>query len=300
MTATVLLAVRNLRLGRGDLRGAGRLAGLILILNFVVWFVAGHHSLSFIGEILQVISVFGLAGYHATLLVLFYLGMEPALRRRWPWRITAWNRVLDGRFRDPLVGRDLLIGAAVGVAVGVVMQLGRFAFEWLGLPPPPPQTGAGPGWGYDPGPPTLLYYVLVNMFFGPFIAIYLMMLAFLWFLILRREWLSWAAFGLFAVLMFFMVYKGPTLAANALTLLWAAPIVGLIVFVMRRFGLLAFAAYVVCGALLSLSPLTTDVSAWYFGRGLAAALAVAALAAYGFWTATVGQRWFTEGFFGEE
>ena len=87
---------------------------------------------------------------------------------------------------------------------------------------------------------------------------------------------------------------------RALTVLWAAPITGLIVFVMRRFGLLAFTAFVLCGDLLALSPLTTDFSAWYFGRGLAAAAAVAALAAYGFWTATVGQRWFKEGFFGDE
>jgi hypothetical protein len=147
--------------------------------------------------------------------------------------------------------------------------------------------------------PTPLYDVLFNGFLGLFISIYLMLLAFLWFLILRWEWLSWAAFGTVAVLLYFASYQAPTPAANALTLFWALPAVGLIVFVMRRFGLLAFAAYVVSGDLLSLSPLTTDVSAWYFGRGLAAALAVAALAAYGFWTATVGQRWFTEGFFGD-
>jgi serine/threonine-protein kinase len=231
--------------------------------------------------------------------VLIYLGMEPALRRRWPWRITAWNRLLAGRLRDPLVGRDLLIGAACGVAAVLVAQLGRFAFGWLGLPPLPPQTGCGPGWAGDPGPPTPLYYVLYNMFIGLFVPIYMMMLAFLCLLVFRWEWLSWAAFGLFLLLLHVAVYWGPTPAADALTVLWLAPAVGLVVFVMRRFGLLAFAALVLCGDLLSLSPLTRDVSAWYFGRGLAAALAVAALAAYGFWTATVGQRWFTEGFFGD-
>src|SRR5262249_57534888 len=106
--------------GRG-----GRLGGLVLGLEFVGGLVAGHHSLSFVGEVLQVISVFGLAGYHGTILVLIYLGMEPALRRRWPWRITAWNRALAGRLRDPLVGRGLLVGGAGGAAAVPLARLGR-------------------------------------------------------------------------------------------------------------------------------------------------------------------------------
>jgi hypothetical protein len=37
--------------------------------------------------------------------------LEPYLRRRWPERIISWNRLLAGEFRDPLVGRDILIGS---------------------------------------------------------------------------------------------------------------------------------------------------------------------------------------------
>jgi serine/threonine-protein kinase len=299
MTLTVLLAVRNLRLGRCDLRGALRMALFILAACYAGWLVAGHHSLSVGAEFSQMIAVFGTVGYLAVTLVLIYLAMEPALRSRWPWRITAWNRLLAGRFRDPLVGRDLLTGAACAVALTVVVQLGQFAFEWSGLPPLPPQTGCGPNWVLDPGPPTPLYYLLYNMFIAVYIPIYLMMVAFACFLLLRREWLAWVAFGAICVGMYFPAYRGPTAAANALTLVWASLFAAAIVFVLRRFGLLAFASFVWCGDLLALSPLTTDVSAWYFARGLAAALAVAALALYGFWTATVGQRLFKESFFGE-
>src|SRR5687768_18051298 len=38
-----------------------------------------------------------------------YLAGEPFVRRRWPWQVISWNRLLAGRWRDPLVGRDVLI-----------------------------------------------------------------------------------------------------------------------------------------------------------------------------------------------
>jgi serine/threonine-protein kinase len=53
----------------------------------------------------------------AALLWLIYIALEPTLRRRWPHRIVSWNRLLTGNFRDPLVGKDLLIGALAGIAI---------------------------------------------------------------------------------------------------------------------------------------------------------------------------------------
>jgi hypothetical protein len=48
------------------------------------------------------------------------------------------------------------------------------------------------------------------------------------------------------------------------------------------------------------TPLTADVSAWYFGWGLVGAAVVLGLGVYGFVTAVGGQRLFREGFFGDE
>ena len=45
---------------------------------------------------------------------LAYLGLEPFVRRRWPGRLVGWARLLAGRWQDPRVGRDVLIGAATG------------------------------------------------------------------------------------------------------------------------------------------------------------------------------------------
>src|SRR6185503_15303319 len=54
---------------------------------------------------------------------LIYLGVEPFLRRRWPHRLIAWARLLEGRFSDPLVGREILLGSLAGAAI----VLARFA-----------------------------------------------------------------------------------------------------------------------------------------------------------------------------
>ena len=48
---------------------------------------------------------------------IFYLAIEPYVRRFWPETLVAWSRVLEGRFRDPMVGRHILIGALAGMGV---------------------------------------------------------------------------------------------------------------------------------------------------------------------------------------
>jgi hypothetical protein len=76
-------------------------------------------------------------------------------------------------------------------------------------------------------------------------------------------------------------------------------ILGLWVFLMKQFGLWAFAAALVAQVLLSVAPLTWDAAAWYFQEGLLGAGVVVALAVYGFVTACGGQQLRQE-FLGEE
>src|SRR5207245_5320331 len=64
-----------------------------------------------------------LAGMIAFLL---YLAVEPYFRRRWPKLLIGWTRLLSGRFRDPMVGRDVLIGTVVGTACAIVSKAPYF------------------------------------------------------------------------------------------------------------------------------------------------------------------------------
>jgi hypothetical protein len=298
LAGVFVLAVRNLRRGRGDVRAAVRLGLTMLVITAVAWLLGGHHTFS--GETSQLAGILGVGGWYALLYSLSYLALEPYVRRHWPWRITAWNRLLNGRLRDPMVGRDLLIGLAFGAAALLVVRAAWLSAVWAGLPPPPPVTGAGPGGLRVPGPPTPLYVVLSWLSVPINVSLRYLLLAFVLFLVLRREWLAWGAVWAFFLALYMAPLLGPSLPGNALALFWYGLRVGLSAFVLARFGLLAFAGSVFCSELLSLVPLTADLSAWYAYQGIIMALVIVGLAGYAFFTATRGQRLFRGGFFGDE
>jgi serine/threonine-protein kinase len=298
LAGVLVLAVRNLRRGRGDVRAAVRLGLAILAITAVAWLLGGHHTFS--GESSQLAGILGVGGWSALLYGLSYLALEPYVRRHWPWRITAWNRLLDGRFRDPMVGRDLLIGLAAGAAALLIPRAAWLSAVWAGVPPPPPVTGAGPGGLQVPGPPTPLYLVLSWLSVSITASMRYLLLAYVLSLVLRREWLAWGAVWLFFAALFVASLLGPSLAGNALIVFWYGLRVGLSVFVLARFGLLAFAGSLFASELLSLAPLTVDLSAWYASQGILLALVVLGLAAYAFFIATRGRRLFRVGFFGDE
>jgi len=113
---SVFLAVRNLRAGRGDRRGAIRLASAIFALEALVW-ACRAHWVADIG-MLEVFATNAAGWVSAAVLIWFlYIGLEPEVRARWPKAIVAWSRVLAGRWRDPLVAADVLWGALVGMAL---------------------------------------------------------------------------------------------------------------------------------------------------------------------------------------
>jgi hypothetical protein len=48
---------------------------------------------------------------------LSYMALEPYVRRRWPSLLISWARLSSGKFGDPLVGRDFLVGTFAGAIV---------------------------------------------------------------------------------------------------------------------------------------------------------------------------------------
>ena len=49
-----------------------------------------------------------------------YVALEPYVRKLWPDALLGWSRLLAGHIRDPRVGRDLLIGIAFGILLGLI------------------------------------------------------------------------------------------------------------------------------------------------------------------------------------
>jgi hypothetical protein len=109
-----LLAVRNLRLGRGDMRGALKGAAVTFVLSLLSLLFAAKHSGTF-AEVILLIWAVGGSLWFAGGFWLLYLAVEPFVRRRWPDLIITWSRFIAGRWNDPLIGRDILIAGLIGV-----------------------------------------------------------------------------------------------------------------------------------------------------------------------------------------
>ena len=289
MIGAVLLARRNLRMGRGDKRGAARLAYFSSVLLAVAWVFGEHHVATF-WELYLLIKFVSWALFVAGLLWLLYIALEPWVRRRWPKVLVGWSRMLAGNFRDPLVGRDLLVGCAVGSMTGLVGSLRNPLASWLGFPQSQPRVIP---LDVFLGARAIIKTVAEGLNFEILIAFGLLFLFFLFRMLLRRDW---AAAALFVLIM----TVPPTLQSNAGSgsgslLLTAATIAigfGITLFVLLRFGLLALAAMIVFANLRMSFPITTQLSAWYSGIGLTGLVLLFILAGYGFYTSLGGQPLF--------
>jgi serine/threonine-protein kinase len=272
-----VLARRNLKSGRGDRRGAWRLAGFIAAGGFAASLLRGSHDVSLrtVGIQQENLAQALLMG---AVVFLLYLAIEPEVRRRWPRRIVGWTRLLDGKFRDPLVGRDLLVGAAGGAAFlsagALSLLLGRLV------------AGAPPGYLVPPYEAALLGApgVVANAAWAMTAGIVVAFAFFVFFLaaarVLRREWLGGAAYLLVMSGGLAIVSTGPwEIIGNSIQ-------IALTLLLMVRFGLLAWTAACVGAHLFFTYPATGDLSAWYAGEFLAVIGCLLAMAVYGAWVAT--------------
>jgi len=135
------LAKRNIRLGRGDRRGAFRLALTLFGLGMGALLVAAHHVVDVTMEILLLARGAGIVMLVAGLIWLFYLALEPYVRRLRPWTLISWARLLGGGWRDAVVGRDSLIGMVWGALVAAALIAAQRIPPLLGQPAPSPNGG---------------------------------------------------------------------------------------------------------------------------------------------------------------
>lgn len=277
-----LLARRNLRLGRSDRRGAGRLAGFVFAVWTLAWTCGAHHAGD---EFLQILLflVFGIS--LAAFFWVVYVALEPYVRRRWPDALVSWSRLLAGGFRDPLVGRDILFGSLLGAFGIASVRFGWHIPTWLGHPPLQPFFGVT--WEFLGVRPVIadLSNNLIAGLAGSFITLFTL---FLLRALLRKEWL--AAIVCVLLITFFRPPSGDPF--SAVTLVSILITTSLTVFLLLRFGLLAVIASHFFNDLIGSFPLTTQMSAWYSSLSIAGILLIAAMAFYGFYTSLGGQSLF--------
>jgi eukaryotic-like serine/threonine-protein kinase len=278
-----LLARRNVRLGKGDRKGAVRLGAFILAAGWLAVLLNGHFVASFdmtgrvVGSLAFPLLVSMVVG-------VFYLALEPYVRRFWPRMIVSWVRLLDGRVRDPLVGRDALIGLLVGTAGRLLDQLFQLASARAGAGAVLFDRFAGPPLdvqlvglrGMRSSLAAVAGFVVVPLLLT---LAYLMVLL-LCRIVLRKHWVAIAAFLVLVTLVGL-----PSDVDVVPLLVWSALWSLLYVIALFRFGFLPLVVGLVFRTMLLGFPMTTDPSAWYAGRTLLVIVVAGAVAAYGMRTA---------------
>ncbi len=283
LVGSVLIARRNLRQGRGDRRGAARVAFFFFIVRMSVWLFEEHHNGSLGREFTLFLMSLSRAVFTAGFLWLLYVALEPFIRRRWPQRIISWSRLLAGNFRDPLVGRDLVLGAVFGAVMILCTVISFVSLRWIGQPP---ELSMNPG-NEEIGA-HLFIRLASQISAGLFIVFFSFFMLLLFVTLLRRERLA-----LIALWLLIMVLSALVTQATVPMIPFVALYSLLFVFVLYRYGLLALAFALFVGHLWVFFPITSDFTAWYATDFVISLVICLALTIYGFYTSLAGQPMFS-------
>lgn len=290
LVGSILLALKNLQLGRGDRKGAFRVAMFLFAVLFIGWVFDAHH-IPTAEEVFLLVYNLQWIGFWSAFVWLTYIALEPFVRRRWPSLIIGWSRLLAGGYRDPLVGRDILIGTLFGVALILTQEFSHIIPRWFGITPGIPFI--------DEGATTLLgiRYIATSLSFQIFACI-LMSFVYLFFLLLlyiifRRKWLAALIGWLIAALA-----VGLGAASVGLPLIsWV--MMGLFsllhITAIFRYGLLTLISASFVFHLSIFYPITSEFSAWYAGDFVVGMIVTLALAVGSFYVSLGGQKLLGDG-----
>ena len=281
----LFLAYRNYSRGKVDREGALRLASIIFAVELTICVFRSHFvpSLDTVGLIIFALST-GL--FVSGVVWLLYLALEPYVRRNWPQTIISWTRLLAGRFRDPLVGRDLLFGVLLGLLWDCVIELGKYFLLRVGSQPLLANSDV------LMGARETVAIVLVNVVNSVQGTLVFFFVLFLLRALVRNRWLAASIFVLLFSVPRVLGSDHPWIEVPMMLLIYS-----IAAFAVVRFGLISLAVGVLCADVMINMPLTLDFSNWYAARPLCVVLVFVAIAAWGFYTSLAGQRLWKEDIF---
>ncbi|MDQ3747752.1 MAG: protein kinase [Acidobacteriota bacterium] len=292
--AGVFLAYRNLRRGSSDTKGAFKLTVFVFLVSLAASLLVADHIPDLAREQLLFFKIAGDSLFNAALIGLIYLALEPFARRHWASLIISWSRLLAGALQDPLVGRDILVGGILGLAHTAVIYLLFLAPYWMGETIEPNQSldifflqGFRHLWA------KLLMLSVTSVFF----AFGSLLLVILLVTILRKQWLAMFAFWLlnFLIMGLFFASGGHWSGWLGVALIAVVNVVCI-----ARFGLLAAISFQIFFHLSFHNAISANVSSWYFGNTIFAAVVLVGLAIYGFYTSLAGQKIFEAKLFSDD
>ena len=282
----VALAHSNIKANRADMKGAARLGAFVFVTFLVLWILSTHHLPNFL-EAISFLTAVASAALRTFFAMVLYVALEPFVRRREPETLISWTRLLAGKLRDPLVGRDLLIGSVYGVLIFLVEASDNFLLPLFGkLPPIPGGVSTESLLGFRHALAQVLLFVLGQTIdsLGIFFMLFVLQR------ILRRAWIAAIVVAIAGTLLSLGNSNGeyPWISAVFLVILYLS-----FLLVLKRFGLLTLLVGLVVQQVLLIFPATIHLSRWYAAPSLVGMTAIAALTIYGFRTALAGQPAFS-------
>jgi serine/threonine-protein kinase len=246
----------------------------------VSWVFSESHVAT-LWEVAMVVMAMSWALFAAACSGLAYLAAEPFLRRHWPEVLVTWARVVAGELRDPLIGRDVLVGCAAGPWAAAVVFVGLLSPEWVHGKP---ELAAVDLLGFAYGVKAVMPLLVWRWAYGIMSALACLFLLLVLRLLVRSQPVATAVF----------VIAAAAITSAGASEFWIAFLTGLAqtgVFALTlvRFGLLAAVIQFYVWGLFVWFPLTGDLAAWYAGAGVTALVVLAALTLFGF-SAALGGR----------
>ena len=224
---SAFMAARNLRAGRGDRRGAWRLAVTVFILAGVAWICSVHWVAD--TEMIEMF-VTNAADWFmsAALIWLLYIALEPAVRARWPHAILTWSRVLAGRWQDAQVGAHVLYGALLGLVLAAFF----LASQWYQVSRGSVVAAANADVGL--GARLWISDILNRAYSAVEFGLLVVFAIFCFRAVFRKDWIASVAAAVLFTLAENDTWQGSMLLVNFLFFL---VIFALLVFVLLRLGL---------------------------------------------------------------
>ena len=280
----IWVARLNFKSGRGDARGAFRVGIAIGIARLLMWALQAHHVQIDVEEGLFNHGL-ALAALEGVRYWIFYLALEPWVRRYWPQALLSWARVVAGKVRDPLVGRDVLFA----VLFGILYCLFILAYDYWytrtsgGYPAGEVPLIALMGLrGFSSLASQSMYYAFTN-------GLQFFLILFLLRALVRKAWIA----AILLVAIFTSVKAAPADHGGPVLWMFWTIIYGILVFLMLRYGMFALMVMIfVINSSIELY-MTPDYSAWYGLSSLALLLMMSALALWGFRVSLGGRPLFS-------
>ncbi len=276
--AGIWLARRHRRQGKGDVRGARRAAFATFVLQMLVAVFRAHLTVGLESLVVLALAA-SVAMFLASFVFALYLALEPYVRRNWPQTIVSWTRLLDGRFRDPIVGRDLLTGALLGI-VWCLVFLAGYLFKM--------KQGGMPTLG------SVSYMVgardTVGQWFSTIVGSLIGVMNFFFLLVLLRIVLRnrWVAAVAFVLIFTLPKVAGSHHPWNDL-IVWSL-IYGIAALAVVRFGLIALGMAIIVANIMLNLPATADLSRWYAPNAYCVVAAFVAIAVWGAYLSLGGKK----------